>query len=131
MFLNISKHASQYWPDAQRRAAEQIGGAIVDLEFPDVPPEAEESEIEVLADRITDQAASLQPSAAMVQGEFTLTWLIVQRLHTMGIPCYSATTRRDVAVQRQPDESATKVSTFRFVRFRRYPEPKRQAGKSL
>jgi hypothetical protein len=120
MFLNISNHASRDWPDSQRRAAENLGGGIVDLMFPDVSPEAGEAEIEAMAERVVDRVAGMHPAAAMVQGEFTLTWLIVRRLQEMGIACYSATARRDVAVQSQSDGSTKKISTFRFVRFRRY-----------
>jgi hypothetical protein len=121
MFLNISNHASRDWPDSQRRAAENLGGSIADLMFPDVPPEAGEPEVEAMSEKIAERVAGMHPVAAMVQGEFTLTWLIVRRLQQMGIACYSATARRDVAVQSQPDGSIKKTSTFRFVRFRRYP----------
>jgi hypothetical protein len=60
------------------------------------------------------------PAAAMVQGEFTLICLIVRHLQEMGIACYSAIACRDVDGRSQSDGSTKKISTFRFVRFRRY-----------
>ncbi|RMF66145.1 MAG: hypothetical protein D6740_13420, partial [Alphaproteobacteria bacterium] len=55
---------------------------------------------------------------ALVQGEFTLTCQLVRCLQAYGITCWAATTERDV--EKRPD--GMKVSRFRFVRLRRYPD---------
>jgi CRISPR-associated protein Csx16 len=55
---------------------------------------------------------------ALVQGEFTLAFEIVRRLQERNITCLAATTKRHV----EDSGEGRKTSTFRFVRFRSYPQ---------
>jgi len=126
-FLNISNHPWGQWSQEQIAAARRIAPVLVDIPFPAVPPEAESHEVERLADRLVAdlQAGNLKLPGnswrfardAMVQGEHTLTAVLVRRLQDIGITAYAATTERVVAV----DNEGRKVSTFRFVKFRPYP----------
>lgn len=117
IFLNVSNHPSSSWSEEQQRAAKRFGGTIVNLGFPAVPPEASPAELEKLAaGALRDVPA--ETSVAMVMGEYTLTMLLVRELQWRGISCLAATTVREVL----EDAEGRKVSSFRFVRFRPYPE---------
>jgi len=115
MFLNISNHPVQKWDAAQRQAAEGMASPVVDLPFPAVPPEADEDLVAALCEQVLAQVPDAA-THAMVQGEFTLTFALVKELQARGVVCVAATTARDVV--EGPD--GTKMSRFRFVRFREY-----------
>lgn len=126
MFINFTNHPSGAWSDDQLAAARHYG-EIFDLPFPTVESEATEEDIEAIAVaffreicRIIQEAektsTSGEPHAVHVMGEMTLTYAVVRLLKEAGITCVASTTRREVSTL--PDGS--KVSTFRFVRLRRY-----------
>jgi len=123
IFLNLSNHPSAYWADEQMKAAQAIAPRILDFRFPNVPPEWGTLDIRNLADKIVNDLLSLDNGAvmrrikgAMLQGEHTLTFALVHRFQQHGVPCYAATTERQVE-----DADGRKTSVFRFVRFRAYP----------
>ncbi len=116
-FVNLSNHPSAAWEDAQRKAALAIAERIEDIAFPAVPPDADEKTVEALAEKCVAQVPP-ETSHALVQGEFTLTVELVRRLQARGITCLAATSKREVA----EEGDGRRVSTFRFVRFRAYPE---------
>jgi len=123
-FFNISNHSSDQWSEEQKDAARAIAPELLDIPFPAVPPEADTAEVEALADRLIASLHSMDmgvpwefAKAAMVQGEFTLAAALVRRLQQCGIACYAATTQRVV----ETDAEGRKISIFRFVRFRAYP----------
>lgn len=116
-FVNLSNHPTEKWDDAQRRAALNFAEFIVDVEFPAVPPDADEKAIGVLADNCLARIPR-KATHALVQGEFTLTVELVRRLQARGVTCLAATSTRDV----QKEAGGRKVSSFTFGRFRAYPE---------
>jgi hypothetical protein len=118
MFVNLSNHPSEHWDTRQRNAALALAGPIVDLPFPEVPPDADERTVTELADRVTDSVPATA-THAMVMGEFTLTVALISRLCRRGIRCLAATTRRQAADL--PD--GRKAVRFEFVRFREYEPP--------
>ena len=81
-----------------------------------MPPDAGASELEALRDALLARVPG-ETVAAMVQGEFVLTAMLVAALGRRGIRCLAATTHREVA--EGPDGART--YRFRFVRFRPYP----------
>ncbi len=115
-FLNLSNHPSANWDAAQTKAALALAERIEDIEFPAVPPAADEKEIEALAETCMAQIPP-ETSHALVQGEFTLTVELVRRLQARGITCLAATSMRNVE-----EADGRRVSTFAFVRFRAYAE---------
>ncbi len=117
-FVNLTNHASAEWDEAQTKAALALAERIEDIAFPAVPPDADEKEIEALAERCMAQIPP-ETSHAVVQGEFTLTVELIRRLQAQGITCLAATSTRDVV--ENPD--GKRVSTFTFVRYRAYAEP--------
>lgn len=120
MFLNLSNHPAANWPPVQRAEAEALGGEIADESFPAVPPDADPECLASLGQDTLRRILARAPAAAMVQGEFTLTFYLVQALESHGIPCYAATTRRIVENAIGAAGVAEKRSRFEFVRFRRY-----------
>lgn len=132
MFVNFTNHISTAWSPEQIDAA-SLFGEIIDIPFPSVPPEASEEEIRTLSEKncseilktlneVKENANTEEPdnkknmNVVHVMGEMTLTFAVVSQLKEKGITCIASTTKREVTTL--PDGS--KVSTFQFVRFRKY-----------
>lgn len=119
IFVNHTNHAAADWSAEQRAAAETFG-EIVDVPFPEVPPQASELDVAELAEKNLREILNLQPTAVLCQGEFNYTFALVSALKEKNIPVLAATSERISSEVPQPDGSSRKVSVFRFVRFRRY-----------
>ncbi len=123
IFANISHHPSERWSPEQREQALELGrelvgtplARIVDIGFPDVPPDADLAAVRGIASEVVAQLPA-RTAAAMVMGEHTLTQVLVNMLQGSGIACYAATSHRMVQ-----EVGSVKVSQFQFVRFRPYP----------
>lgn len=140
-FYNISNHSSQKWGENQIKAAqslsatkgkqhradfdpdegqqywyEVIPGTIIDVPFPNVPPKASGKELLALAEKTLPLQVYLQDSAAMVQGEFALSKIIIDYLQGCGCRVYAACTERNTV--ELPD--GRKEVQFSFVQFREY-----------
>lgn len=123
MLINFSNHPFEKWSDKQKEAA-SVYGDTVDVAFPAVPGNADESEVAVLAQEsvntIVDLMDSNPKSAVMVQGEFTLTYSIVSALVERGISAVSACSDRHLLVEQDEDGNQVKTVRFDFERFREY-----------
>lgn len=123
MLINLSNHPMDKW-DASQLAAANIYGQIVDLPFPSVDPQASTSEIEKLAEnyktRILDLFSSNNKSecAVHIMGELTFCFILVAKLQKTGIRCLASTTKR----QTIDHPNGSKISVFKFVQFREYPQ---------
>ena len=97
MFINFSNHPHENWDKNQIKAASEYG-SIVDVPFPAVEALAGENEIAKLADEYVARMVSMleSDSAVMVQGEFTLTYAVINLLKKRGIKAISACSERDV-----------------------------------
>jgi len=86
MFVNISNHPSSKWSTAQRSAAEQLGGAIIDIPFPNIPATATRQEIAKLAKAMFADLVERYPTPgyAMVAGGGTLCSLLILALSILG-----------------------------------------------
>jgi hypothetical protein len=115
-FVNLTNHPSSEWAVVQTNAALRLGGGVVDVPFPRVSPEADQKDLEQLAEKLLGDVLSLGAAAVGVQGEHTLSLLLVARLQAAGIDCYAATTPRVAEVV-----EGTKTSQFTFTRWRKYP----------
>mgnify|MGYP002535746124 CR=1 FL=1 len=121
IFVNFSNHPSKNWGNEQISAAKRIvsGGSIVDIAFPQVSGDADESEISRTADKYAKEIISLNPSAVMCQGEFGICLEVVTTLKNNGIKVlYSCSERK--TVETVIDNITEKTSVFKFVRFREY-----------
>lgn len=117
LFLNLSNHPSSSWSEGQLAAARQYG-EVVDMEFPAVGPDADETTIEALAEKYEKQIMALAKDKRLtvhIMGEMTFTFCLVERLKRKGIACMASTTNRQVE-----ECEGQKLSTFQFVRFRNY-----------
>lgn len=121
IFVNFSNHPSKNWSNEQISAAKRIvsGGSIVDIAFPQVSGDADESEISRTADKYAKEIISLNPSAVMCQGEFGICLEVVTTLKNNGIKVlYSCSERK--TLETVIDNRTEKTSVFKFVRFREY-----------
>ena len=117
-FINFSNHPSKLWLDQQREAAQSYG-EIIDLSFPAIQADASEEEVLMLAGSYCDKILSMDPAAVMCQGEFTLSYAVIQQLLKKGVCCVAACSDR-VTTEKQEDGKTVKQAAFVFVRFREY-----------
>lgn len=119
MIVNFTNHPCVNWSDEQLAAAERWGN-IVDLCFPNVPAESDETDIAALADTYCSRICALDPNAVLVQGEMSLTFAVARRLHQSGIIVLCAASERVCKTETERDGSVVRRSVFKFVRFREY-----------
>ena len=121
MFVNFSNHPSDKWDEKQIKAANYYGD-IVDIQFPSVPSRAGEDEIGRLAEKYADmvEKSAGKDGAAMVQGEFTLTYAVVNLLKEKGVKVVSACSERDVVEEEDEFGNIVRRAKFDFMRFREY-----------
>ena len=139
IFLNVSNHPSAIWSARQRENAETYG-QILDIQFPGVNPHADENEIRNMAGRLfadiigvymesvgeTDRDEILRNGVSdgtltvMAQGEFTLTFALIERLKEIHATVVAACSQRVVHEEQIEEGKSRKVVEFEFVRFRKY-----------
>lgn len=121
MFINFSNHPHASWDSSQTNVASAYG-EIIDIPFPSVDPLASEDEIAKIADRYSERIIHMADTntSVMVQGEFTLTYAVVNRLKDEGIKAVSACSDRDVIESVDENGHTVRKSVFKFKRFREY-----------
>lgn len=123
MFVNISNHPSKNWERPQKEAAESFG-VVIDMPFPNVRPSADENEVTDLAQKMAADVLALfkneidrkENHAILVIGEQSLSFTLINLLLDNGLVVVASTTERNV----KTDHEGNKISTFNFVRFRKY-----------
>lgn len=122
MFINISNHPSSKWGEPQLREAKTLAGDgnVLDLPFPNVPPEATELEVGEIARKTFSEMLNLvkgseEADVVHLMGEQALCFFLTEILREEGFPVFVSTTKRAVV----ENKDGTKVSTFEFVKFRR------------
>lgn len=130
MLINLSNHPTAVWLPEQTEAAHSAYGEVFDLPFPTVPADADEADIQTIAQEYLNKVqviaqeyqskvqAITPPAEAVVHimGEMTLTYAIVCLLKQAGYTCVASTSVREV----YEEEPGKKTAVFRFVRFRKY-----------
>lgn len=114
IFVNYSNHPSDKWDVEQISEASKYG-RIVDIPFPNVPPLMDEDGIASMADEQVALILSYSPDAVMCQGEFTLSYSVINRLLEAGISVLAACSDR---VKEEKD--GMMISNYKFIRFREY-----------
>ncbi len=118
MLINLSNHPYELWSVKQQEAA-AIYGTCVDLPFPPVDPEGDETYIDQLAEsyvaKVLAIAKGKEETTVHLMGEMTLTVALVKKLQAAGIICIASTTQRIVY-----DGKTSKEEAFQFCRFRKY-----------
>ena len=121
MLINLSNHPVSKWSNEQLSAAQTQFGEVVDLPFPTVDPQADESQVVSLADEYADRVSELAGKNQVtvhLMGEMNFTFALAARLQKRGYPCVASTTER--IVQELPN--GRKEVKFQFVRFRNYAQ---------
>lgn len=121
MFINCSNHKSESWAKEQINAVKDLGETvIVDYDFPEVSAEVSEEQIIELAETICSEILEKKPNFVMCQGEFTLTYRVVNELKKNGIKVVAACSQREAYENIMPNGAIRKDSVYQFVRFREY-----------
>lgn len=127
MFINISNHPSSRWGEDQLNAARELGGEVIDIQFPNVPSAASGRDVEYMAiDLVNDVHFKIEGSdntVVMVQGESTLVTTVVAMLQNIcGIKVVAACSDRNVEEIVLDDGTVKKNVIFKFIQFREYPK---------
>jgi len=121
MLINLSNHPSRYWNDLQISKAKKLYDKIYDIEFPSVPPEADDDSLNKFVNDYKNKCIDIlskypdENNAVHIMGEMTFTYRIVTELKKEGVECIASTTDRNTF-----EIPGTKISNFNFVDFRKY-----------
>jgi hypothetical protein len=120
MLINLSNHPSADWSPEQIKAANEQFGETADLPFPSIPADWDAGEVGKLANDYFCQCKQFlenedSASAVHLAGEPVFCFVLAQMLLKAGINCITSTTERIVY-----EDKGTKISEFRFCRFREY-----------
>lgn len=118
VFVNHTNHPSERWDAAQREAAQRLG-ELIDMPFPNIPPDWGSEEVERLAGETAERIAALAPAAVLCQGEFTYAFKLIELLKARGIRTLAATSERVVSEQVEAGV-LKRTYVFSFCRFREY-----------
>ena len=119
LLINLSNHPSSTWDEKQKAAAEELGGEIEDMAFPQVKPSDTVVEIDKLAKDYVDKIEALAQGKTVtvhVMGEMALTYRLVRLLSLWGIRCVCSTSNRHV----KDEGDGRRVVEFHFEQFRDY-----------
>ena len=119
VFLNCTNHTSNFWNEEQKKEALKYG-KIVDYPFPSVDAGMTEGEIVTLAQKAAKEIVKINPAAVLCQGEFTLTYQLINMLKKEGIVVLAACSERKTVERVIEDGMAEKISMFKFVKYRKY-----------
>lgn len=119
MLINCTNHPYEIWNDAQRKAAE-VYGEVVDFPFPHIDPELTVEDLRKLTEDCCEKIKVRSPAAVMVAGEFTFTFMLVDKLIRDGITVICSCSRRMTVESKKDDGTNEKKSVFLFERFREY-----------
>lgn len=117
MFVNYSNHPSITWSKGQILAAQELGKDIVDIPFPNVPPNMRIMELAAYAEEECKKIEEYCPDVVMCQGEFCMAYAVITRLKARGIKVVAACSERKV--NENPGVGKKEVE-FEFVQFREY-----------
>ena len=129
MLINLSNHEAYkmedgkktyVWKEKQLKAASMYG-EIIDIPFPNIPPEYTTEQVQDLAMQYLHKCEELlrttkKQSAVHVTGEVTFCFALIQMLLRNGYTCLTATSKRDV----KEGENGEKIINFKFEHFREY-----------
>jgi hypothetical protein len=124
LFL-IFNHRFSYHQEADARASLRVNNIIslpesLQLVWGNVPPDLPEVE-QYLAPVKCWLSEKAQPGdAALIQGDFGATYLMVRFCMERGFTPYYATTLREAVEEQEADGSTRMTHRFRHVRFRKY-----------
>ena len=119
MLLHLSNHPYGTWQKDQYQAAEKLFGGVVDMPFPNVDPNADETEIMEMAEAYFQKIQTEYDTgiaAVHLMGELCFCFALARLLQGIGIKVVASTTERKVIEQGE----GQKTVVFHFIRFREY-----------
>ncbi len=117
IFLNCSTHyASSTWDERAREMAGHYG-EIVDL--PVMPLSGSGQDRLNQADRYLEAIDRIGPSAVLLDGEFCTFYMLANALYRKGCTVLVKCSSRDTVERQERDGTVTKITQYRFVRYRR------------
>ena len=119
MLINCSNHPYEIWSDLQKEAA-SIYGEVTEMPFPQIDPVLDSDEIRRLVAEYARKIEQQKPDAVFVAGEFTFTFMLVDKLLSDGVKVIASCSRRVTEEIKKEDGTNEKKSVFRFERFREY-----------
>jgi hypothetical protein len=119
MLINLSNHPSASWQPLQLEAAAAYG-EIKEMPFPAIHADWNTEQVQEEANNYFLQckrclSSAGEKSAVHLAGEPVFCFLLAQLLLKENVICLTSTTERIAA-----EENGTKISEFRFGRFREY-----------
>ncbi|MBO6303595.1 MAG: CRISPR-associated protein [Selenomonadaceae bacterium] len=119
MLINFSNHPYETWSEDMRRAAAKYG-ETVDFPFPQLEPDLSVDELRELVATLAEKIEAMRPEAVFAAGEFTLLFMMVDKLLTDGLKVICSCSKRLTTETRLPNGANEKKSVFVFERFREY-----------
>lgn len=116
---NCTNHPKAIWSDAQLEAASTYG-EIIDFPFPSVDPSLDPEKVRGLVREYAARVEEAGCDTALVAGEFSLTFMLVDKFLREGINVLCACSRRRTSEELMPDGSVRKNQVYIFERFRPY-----------
>ena len=119
MLINFSIPPYEIWREKQREAAKQYG-EVVDFPLPPITPDTDIEEMREMVRDCVEKIEAMKPTAVMAAGEFTLIFMLVDKLLQDGVKVICSCSRRQTIERKLPDGSNEKKAVFVFERFREY-----------
>ncbi|MGM9580864.1 MAG: CRISPR-associated protein [Anaerovibrio sp.] len=119
IFINHTNHPSASWSEEQLQAARQYG-RVIDVDFPAVEAGWDEAAVDSLARETAGRILAMQPSAVLVQGEFTYSYALIGYLLKAGADVLAACSERCTECFVNERQETIRRSVYKFVRFRSY-----------
>lgn len=116
---NCTNHPKSMW-SAEQLASAQAFGEVVDIPFPAVDPQLDAEGVRMLVREYAQRVAASGCGTVLVAGEFTFTFMLVDKLLREGRQVLCTCSRRQVTEVVAPDGSVRKSSVYVFERFRPY-----------
>lgn len=117
--INFTNHPYDMWDEKQKKAA-SIYGDIKEIPFPPVDPDYTEEQLDAMANEYKEKILALNDKVVLLQGEFTLSFRLVNLLKNEGMDVVAACSKRNVKEWKDDDGKYHKEMLFEFVQFRRY-----------
>lgn len=118
MFINFSNHPSSLWGEEQKKEAGKYG-SIEDVPFPQVDASRAVKRSRNWRTEYAAQILEKKPDCVLCQGEFCVSWHVVDILKKAGVRVVAACSER-IAKEVYGEQGTEKRSVFRFVQFREY-----------
>ena len=121
MLVNVSNHPHLKWTKKQQKEAQVMFGEVVDYPFPQINPFITSEEVDGLVEKCIRTILSFENTPdVMVQGEYVLTYRLVDTLKKLNIRCFAAESVRYVEEVDDEQGDPIKVSFFKFQKFLEY-----------